>query len=776
MSLGYEQARLDEALAEARTAIPNASSSLALDDLERHFVGRRSPASAANEAIKSLPTADRPAAGRAVQAYRQGIADLVEARRHALDAHETADAARRERVDLTLGTHTRRRGHLHLVTQIRRELEDIFVGLGYQIAEGPEVEDDWHNFEALNFPPAHPARSMQDTLYVHLGDDEQVMLRTHTSPVQIRTLETHPPPDLRRRARPRLPQRDPRRPPLARSSTRWNAWPSTAASPWPTCSAPSRRSPAASSTTRPSAPGSAPTTSPTPSRPPSSRSAACSATARAAGSAPTPAGSSSAAAGWSTPTCSPRSTSTPRSGTGFAFGFGLDRLAMIRYGIDEIKHLRRQRHPLPRAVLMPCAHRCPGSATSPPSTRPSTRSSPPSTGSASKSKPSTNPAATSVGVRVARVLEVTPHPDADRLRLAEIDDGARTTRVVCGAPNVHADMLAAVRPLRRHPPRRDHPRTASKIRGQISDGMLCSPAELGLGDDHSGILDLEPDLTPGTDVREVLGLDDVIFDLAITPNRPDAMCVVGVARELAAHFHLPLQVRAPAAPGSDFERSVGVVLEAPDRCPRYLARVAAVTMGESPTWMRQRLTKAGMRPISNVVDVTNYVLLERNQPLHAFDLDRLAGPGIVVRLAEPGERITTLDGVPRPLEHHDLLICDADRVPQAIAGIMGGGDCRGVGHHHRDPPRVRLLRADGHRPQLEAAQAALRGQRPLRARHRPRRRPHRRRTGPRAARRGRRRPGRPPPGRRVPASRHPGPDPAPHQPRQRHPRHHPLRP
>ncbi len=277
-----------------------------------------------------------------------------------------------------------------------------------------------------------------------------------------------------------------------------------------------------------------------------------------------------------------------------------------------------------------------------------------------------------LGVRAARVVDVAPHPNAD-LRLADVDTGDTTIRVVCGAPNVRPGMLAAFAPVGATLPggvtleRRT-------IRGETSDGMLCSAAELGLGDDHDGILDLAPDVSLGTDVREVLGLDDVIFDLAITPNRPDAMCIVGVARELAAHFQVPLRVPDPAAPTSDVERPIGVVIEAPDRCPRYLARVAEVTAGESPTWLRQRLFKAGMRPISNVVDVTNYVLLERNQPLHAFDVDRLAGPGIVVRVAEPGERLTTLDGVERQLEPEDLLICDADRSPQAIAGIMGGGD------------------------------------------------------------------------------------------------------
>ena len=174
-------------------------------------------------------------------------------------------------------------------------------------------------------------------------------------------------------------------------------------------------------------------------------------------------------------------------------------------------------------------------------------------------------------------------------------------------------------------------------------------------------------------MREVLGLDDVIFDVAITPNRPDAMSIVGVARELAAHFGVPLTVPEPASKtGGATEAAISVVVDDAVRCPRYLARVSTVAMGPSPQWMARRLTLAGMRPISNVVDVTNYVLLERGQPLHAFDLDRLAGPGIIVRLAADGERITTLDGVERALTPDDLLICDAEGVPQAIAGIMGG--------------------------------------------------------------------------------------------------------
>ncbi len=160
---------------------------------ERALTGRGSPMARANEAIKDLDTADRPAAGKSVGRFKARVAESVAAKRAELEA-AAASAAPRDALDLTLGGHGRSRGHLHLVTQVQRELEDIFMGMGYLVMEGPEVEDDWHNFEALNMAPAHPARSLQDTLYVNLGEPEQVMLRTHTSPVQIRTMEKMKPP------------------------------------------------------------------------------------------------------------------------------------------------------------------------------------------------------------------------------------------------------------------------------------------------------------------------------------------------------------------------------------------------------------------------------------------------------------------------------------------------------------------------------------------------------------------------------------------------------
>jgi len=194
VNLAEAQQLLERAESEAATAAEATAELDELAELERRYVGRRSPAAQVTEAIKTLAPEDRRAAGKAVSDYKAAIAGVIERGRAAIVSSGAAGGPRGERLDLTAGGHGRVRGHLHLVTQVQRELEDIFAGLGYRVAEGPEVEDDWHNFEALNIPPAHPARSMQDTLYVRLGRDEQVMLRTHTSPVQIRTMEANEPP------------------------------------------------------------------------------------------------------------------------------------------------------------------------------------------------------------------------------------------------------------------------------------------------------------------------------------------------------------------------------------------------------------------------------------------------------------------------------------------------------------------------------------------------------------------------------------------------------
>lgn len=279
------------------------------------------------------------------------------------------------------------------------------------------------------------------------------------------------------------------------------------------------------------------------------------------------------------------------------------------------------------------------------------------------------------GVRSCRILSVEALPGSDRLWVCRVNADQAERQVVCGAPNVASASGACAAlavPGARLPGGRIV--EATRVRGVLSEGMLCSEAELGLAESSTGIFLLPDEVQPGKDLGDALALEDVVFDVEITPNRPDCLCVVGIAREIAAAKGR--RIRLPACSVSEespeASRFASVEIRAPDLCYRYVARVLVdLKVGPSPFWLRRRLSLAGLRPINNIVDATNFVMWELGQPLHAFDLDRLRGQRIVVRRAEPGETLTTLDGVPRTLGKEDLAICDAAS-PVALAGIMGG--------------------------------------------------------------------------------------------------------
>ena len=291
------------------------------------------------------------------------------------------------------------------------------------------------------------------------------------------------------------------------------------------------------------------------------------------------------------------------------------------------------------------------------------------------------------GVVVGRVTRVEPHPQADRLRLAEVTSGSHSYRVVCGAPNLEQGRLYPFAPPgavicggKRIKP--------AKLRGIASEGMLLAEDELGLSPDHLGLMDLPQDLPVGRDLAAVLNLSEVVLEVAVTANRSDCLSILGLAREVAALLDVPLrhpEVRVEEHPfpesgkfddllGPEIIRPKVTILD-PVHCPRYAARLlTGLVVQQSPFWMRRRLQVSGIRAINNLVDVTNYVLLEFGQPLHAFDFQRLKNGEIVVRLSRPEEdRFTTLDGQERQLDPETLLICDAAR-PVALAGIMGGLD------------------------------------------------------------------------------------------------------
>lgn len=290
------------------------------------------------------------------------------------------------------------------------------------------------------------------------------------------------------------------------------------------------------------------------------------------------------------------------------------------------------------------------------------------------------------GVFVAKVLGVERHPNADRLSLCEVDAGAAGHfRVVCGAPNVRAGMTAALAQVGARLAAGAHgegtgrledaqPLKAAVIRGVESHGMLCSELELGLSKEHAGILELPADAPAGAELAGYLAMADTVLDIAITPNRGDCLSLLGLAREVAALFDLPLKtprIRPPRTP-KEAAIALKVEIQAPDLCPRYAAlAMDRVKLGPAPVKIRRRLELCGMRAVNNVVDVTNYVMLELGQPLHAFDAERIAGGAIIVRRAGEDRQFATLDGATRTLDAADLVIADPSG-PLAVAGVMGG--------------------------------------------------------------------------------------------------------
>ena len=281
-------------------------------------------------------------------------------------------------------------------------------------------------------------------------------------------------------------------------------------------------------------------------------------------------------------------------------------------------------------------------------------------------------------IRVAQVVAVEPHPNADRLRLATVETGAGRQQVVCGAPNVAVGQKVAFATegallVDGHTGEKAKLKLRP-IRGVESAGMVLSEKELGLSDSHEGILVLPDDAVIGRPLVEQLG--DVLFDISTWANRADLLGVLGLAREVSALVSRPL--REPATSYSEggpaIDSLASIVIQDPDLCPRFTASVIqGVTIGPSPAWMQERLLRHGMRPINNVVDITNYVMIETGQPLHAFDYDLVRGKTLIARRATPGEKLVTLDGVEREFDGQMVLVCDGEGAV-SVAGVMGGGN------------------------------------------------------------------------------------------------------
>ncbi|KAA5970811.1 phenylalanine--tRNA ligase subunit beta [Pantoea sp. M_9] len=276
------------------------------------------------------------------------------------------------------------------------------------------------------------------------------------------------------------------------------------------------------------------------------------------------------------------------------------------------------------------------------------------------------------GVVVGEVVECGQHPNADKLRVTKINVGGdRLLDIVCGAPNCRQGLKVAVATVGAVLPG-DFKIKAAKLRGEPSEGMLCSFSELGISDDHNGIIELPADAPVGCDIRDYLKLDDNTIEISVTPNRADCLSIAGVARDVAVVNGLPLTAPAAEPVAATITDTFPIRIDATDACPRYLGRVVKGinVKAETPLWMREKLRRCGIRSIDPVVDVTNYVLLELGQPMHAFDLDRISG-GIVVRMAQENETLTLLDGTEAKLQSDTLVIADHQQA-LAMGGIFGG--------------------------------------------------------------------------------------------------------
>ncbi|GAA3892721.1 phenylalanine--tRNA ligase subunit beta [Gibbsiella dentisursi] len=276
------------------------------------------------------------------------------------------------------------------------------------------------------------------------------------------------------------------------------------------------------------------------------------------------------------------------------------------------------------------------------------------------------------GVVVGQVMECAQHPNADKLRVTKVNVGGdRLLDIVCGAPNCRQGLKVAVATVGALLPG-DFKIKPAKLRGEPSEGMLCSFSELGISDDHDGIIELPADAPVGSDVREYLKLDDVAIDISVTPNRADCLGIIGVARDVGVLNQVALTAPDMSPVAATINDTLPIQVEAPQACPRYLGRVVKGINVNAPTplWMREKLRRCGIRSIDAVVDVTNYVLLELGQPMHAFDLNRIDG-GIVVRMAQEGEALTLLDGNEAKLNADTLVIADRQKA-LAMAGIFGG--------------------------------------------------------------------------------------------------------
>ena len=655
---GNTMSDLTTIVANARAEFDGCADAVALENAKAKYLGKSGTLTDLLKGLGKLSAAERPAAGAAINEAKQELEAALAARRAALADAKLATQLAADALDVSLPGRGRSTGTTHPLSRVLERVETLFHSLGFEVADGPEIEDDFHNFTALNTPENHPARSMQDTFYVEGG----MVLRTHTSPMQVRWMETHPPPiaiivpgrvyrrGQRRDAHAAVP---PDRGPADRRGHHARRPQGHAAR----VRAGDLRRDERDVRLRPHF---FPFTEPsvevdvscfqcggTVEPPADPRCNLCKGTgwleilgsgmvdpnvlrpraedgydpeqSRASRS-----GMGSVASRCSArrqPTCASSTTTTcgscassPDRHSGMS-GSACNTVVPANAGTTRPKCVAADDTTEAEPTMKFSEHWLRTMCNPPLSSAELADRLTMSGLEVEEAAPAAPPFA---NVVVARIDAVAAHPNADRLRVCTVDVGGPVAlSIVCGAPNAAAGMLApcalegAVLPgglaIKR-----------ATVRGVESRGMLCSAKELGIDEDASGLMALDPALVPGTPVRDALALDDTLITLKITPNRADCLSIAGIARDVAAvtgAAFVPLAVTAtPVA----FDGVRPVRVDEPEACPRFAARLIDGIDPRAPTpaWMKQRLERSGLRSISAVVDITNYVMLEMGQPLH----------------------------------------------------------------------------------------------------------------------------------------------------------------
>ena len=265
---------------------------------------------------------------------------------------------------------------------------------------------------------------------------------------------------------------------------------------------------------------------------------------------------------------------------------------------------------------------------------------------------------------VGEVVETAKHPNADKLTLCKVNTGNSVLSIVCGAPNVESGQKVCVAKIGAIIPNGRFEIKKGKIRGEVSEGMICAEDELNLSDDHTGIMVLKNDAVPGTDFADYLGSNDCFIEIGVTPNRGDLFSQIGIAREIAAIYSLKAKLpEVRLEESNEFSKDyIDIEIQSDEYCKRFTGRVVKnVKVKESPEWLQKAVKSVGLRPINNIVDITNYVMMETGQPLHAFDYDKIAGKKIIIKTAKEGDKFTTLDSKQRILNDKSLMVCDGEK-------------------------------------------------------------------------------------------------------------------